>query len=82
MYDLFHKGNGENKRVYEGEWLDDQKSGLGFERYTDGSVYHGFYVGNQPHGRGKFTNGQGEMYEGEWINGTKHGKGFWQGVRG
>ena len=39
--------------------MNDKKNGLGFEKFTDGSVYHGNYKDNKPDGRGKFTNNQG-----------------------
>jgi len=48
VYDLFAINNRQIQRIYEGEWQNDRKQGLGFERFVDGSVYHGNYNNNKP----------------------------------
>ena len=34
---LIYKTN----RVYEGEWFNDYREGIGYEKYTNGNVYFG-----------------------------------------
>lgn len=38
--------------VYEGEWHNNMRHGMGFERYADGSVYFGKFKKDRPHGKG------------------------------
>ena len=57
---------------YEGEWLNDKKSGKLINKYTN--HYKGF---------GKFTyNDNNENYEGSWLEDKKHGQGSYYFANG
>lgn len=62
---------------YEGEWLNDQKSGQAKEFYQNDKIrFDGFYKNDLRDGLGKayFADG-GVWYEGSWKSGQKHGEG-------
>lgn len=59
--------------LYQGEWHEDSKLGIGFEQGPLGS-YHGQYFQGLKHGAGTFYNRvNGEVYKGEWANDCRHG---------
>ena len=62
-----------NGRSYEGQFENDRKHGLGFERFADCAIYDGMYINGKPEGMGKFLWANGESFEGNWMNGLKHG---------
>ena len=67
-----------DKTSYEGEWYDDQRSGVGVETSSDGmSKYMGTWKNNQRHGDGRHviirSDGMSVSYEGEWQDGTLRG---------
>lgn len=61
--------------VYNGQWYDDMKCGMGKQFYTDGCVYFGYWVRNRRHGLGIQWFGDGSIYVGEWETDFRHGLG-------
>ena len=41
-------------RLYEGEWLNDVRSGKGYERYSNGNIYQGYFENGKAHGHGNY----------------------------
>lgn len=60
---------------YQGAWRQDQMTGSGVYRWSDGSVYEGCFVNRQPHGHGRLTWPEGSSYDGDWRTGEMHGQG-------
>ena len=58
---------------YEGEFLGDERHGLGVYYFNSGSKYEGRWVHNEFTGRGKFYSEDGTIYEGYFINGELNG---------
>ena len=65
------------KLIYEGEYYNGKKNGIGKEYYMNGSLkFEGEYLNGKKNGKGKEYNDKGElMYEGEYLNGKRNGKG-------
>jgi len=65
--------------IFNGEWLDGLRSGLGTETKSDGSQYEGEWLDNKPHGLGivRFPNGrwrEAEFEKGKrirWLSGER-----------
>ena len=55
--------------VYEGEWRDDKRHGVGRHVYASGGTYEGEWADDQRHGRGIFRFADGNTYEGEFEGG-------------
>ena len=51
-------------RVYEGLWRDDQKHGMGEQRWTHGHVYSGMWSGDKREGLGTISYPDGSTYKG------------------
>eukprot|EP00606_Chrysophyceae_sp_TOSAG23-5_P001114 GSChrysophyteH2.ASY1.ANO1.1766.1 assembled CDS len=77
-----------NLDVYDGEFLDGAKHGLGRLAVYCGDVYQGEFENNMFHGTGIYTWSDhtieetgvvvtGKKYEGHWRDGKMHGKGAW-----
>ncbi|CAK9036384.1 unnamed protein product [Durusdinium trenchii] len=66
----FRSGNS-----YAGEWLGNERHGLGVQRWLDGAVYHGSWRHNCAHGLGRFVHTDGDTYSGEWQKNVAHGVG-------
>ena len=75
-----YNGNGKIKLydeignlIFEGEYLNGQKSGKGKEYYDDGKLkFIGEYLEGKRNGKGKEYNKYGQLkYEGEYLNGKK-----------
>ena len=65
--------------MYEGEFKNSTKDGIGFYRWADGTSYVGQFKKNKIHGYGKMTFSNGNSYEGEFNEGflTGWGKFVW-----
>lgn len=63
-----------NGNRYEGEWMDDMKSGYGILFYVNGEKYEGFWELDKAHGKGTLTYINGTKYVGDFKNASKHGK--------
>jgi hypothetical protein len=71
----FNQGNGD---VYEGNYFENVKHGMGVYRYRDGNrVFEGRYVMGQ-RVDGKMTYGDGSSYKGQWYDGKRHGRGTYR----
>lgn len=40
--------------MYEGDFLNNEKSGVGIEVYGNGNLYLGDFLSNKKHGKGRF----------------------------
>lgn len=58
-----------NKNVYDGEFQEGKKSGMGTFKWTDGRSYTGMWKENKRHGYGKSIDRSGQSTEGVWSNG-------------
>ncbi|GMH76037.1 hypothetical protein TL16_g06949 [Triparma laevis f. inornata] len=68
----------QNGEVYEGEYVDERRHGIGEYHYLDGSVHEGEWFKNRRQGFGVFTTEDGSVYEGEWDRDYIHGEGIWR----
>jgi len=71
----FGKQTNSYENIYEGEWLEDKKSGNGTFTWKDGSKYVGEWKNDLRNGFGKETIIDEWIYEGEWQRGKKSGNG-------
>ena len=62
--------------IYEGDWVNDIKQGVGRLETADKSIviYEGQFLNNVFHGDGIYNDGEA-TYEGKFLNGVFHGKG-------
>ncbi|XP_026560387.1 radial spoke head 10 homolog B2 [Pseudonaja textilis] len=61
---------------YEGDFVNNIKSGWGVRRYKSGNIYEGQWERDLRHGEGRMrwlTSNQ--EYTGMWVNGVQHGQG-------
>ena len=63
-----------NTNYYIGEYVDDERSGMGSMHYTDG-VYYGEWQESVRTGTGVFRGSDGSCYFGEYRDGVKSGYG-------
>lgn len=61
--------------VYEGDFRENSRYGIGKYTFADGSFYFGDWMNNVPSGRGTFQWLDGSTYEGMWKDGKRHGQG-------
>ena len=62
--------------IYDGNWVDGRKHGVGYQVYDNNSgTYHGEFRSDKRHGKGKFTYPDGDEYEGEFVAGKREGFG-------
>jgi radial spoke head protein 1 len=68
-----------NGHLYDGEFLNGQRSGSGIYTYTleEGKIdkYEGEWLNNMKHGIGKMTYAEAGEYFGRFENGKRHGEG-------
>jgi len=62
--------------VYNGNWIDNKKSGYGIILYTNGSIYDGNWENNKFSGHGKFIDIQDGTYEGSYSENMRNGLGI------
>ncbi|OLQ08607.1 Phosphatidylinositol 4-phosphate 5-kinase 5 [Symbiodinium microadriaticum] len=60
---------------YTGQWLGNERHGLGVQQWFDGAVYQGTWEHNCAHGQGRFVHTDGDVYCGEWQMNVAHGLG-------
>lgn len=68
----FQESNGS----YEGEWLENNKEGLGKKAFTDKSIYMGHWKANMKEGQGVYIWQDETKYIGEWKEDKYHGQGL------
>ena len=61
--------------MYEGEFKNELRNGIGSMYYKNNSIYHGEWNLDQKTGKGVFYGNNGEKYCGEWLSGIYHGHG-------
>lgn len=67
--------------IYEGNWVNGQRSGLGKMSYASGcdndppDIYEGEWQADARHGRGTMTYAQNNVYEGYWKDDHRNGMG-------
>ena len=61
------------KLIYDGEYLNGKKNGIGKEYYMNGSLkFEGEYLNGKKNGKGKEYDDKGELiFEGEFLNDEK-----------
>ncbi|MBQ9008415.1 MAG: TIR domain-containing protein, partial [Clostridia bacterium] len=64
-----------NGAVYDGDFVNGQRSGKGKLTYANGAVYEGDWTDNNKNGQGKMIYAGGAVYEGEWKNDKINGRG-------
>ncbi|XP_061455381.1 radial spoke head 10 homolog B isoform X2 [Rhineura floridana] len=68
--------NKEGSSWYEGDFVNNIKSGWGIRCYKSGNIYEGQWERDMRHGEGRMrwltTN---QEYTGQWVNGVQHGYG-------
>jgi hypothetical protein len=67
----FNEANG----TYEGEWIANNKEGLGKKAFTDKSVYMGSWKNNMKEGEGIYIWQDNTKYVGHWKEDKYHGYG-------
>jgi hypothetical protein len=60
----------EETNLYEGEYLDDMKHGVGEFKWATGGQYKGQYSHDLKSGYGEMMWGDGSVYKGTWDNGV------------
>ena len=65
----------DNGNIYIGEWLNNQKSGLGTTNWPNGDKYVGQYRDDQRNGQGTYTWPDGTKYVGPYKDNNKNGYG-------
>ena len=68
--------NNQWKRIYEGQFEHNQKSGFGILWREDGSTYAGEFLNDQPHGKGVLYFQNESRFEGTFVNGYQNDKGY------
>ena len=64
-----------NGDIYEGDFVFNQKEGIGKLVYKDKGTYYGYWQGGQRSNEGVFTYPNQDLYSGNWVNGKKEGTG-------
>ena len=64
-----------NPKKYDGEWVEDMRSGYGMCQYDNGYVYEGNWSNDLWHGYGRLSYDESSYYEGYFCQGRKSGKG-------
>ena len=70
------------RRIYYGEWKDNEIYGRGVQQWLDGSRYEGYFIEGKASIRGKLFHSNGDTYEGEWLNNKANGHGLYLHVGG
>jgi hypothetical protein len=68
-------GPQKEEEIYDGEWMNGEKHGLGKYYYFKDTFYDGDWYKNKKEGHGTFKSPEGD-YVGQWKNDKKNGKGI------
>ena len=71
----FGKGCCDKRDVYEGEYRDGEKDGLGCLTYADRSQHVGMFVAGRPEGDCTFIDADEREYKGVWVSKMELGDG-------
>ena len=66
------------KKIYEGEFVEDYPSGYGKEVYENGVCYEGFFLKGKKNNKGKLTLSNGGQYIGDFKEDILAGNGFFK----
>ena len=61
--------------MYEGQYENDKKNGMGMFTWESGNHYKGCYKDDERHGYGEMMWKDGSCYKGEWKMGIQNGVG-------
>ena len=64
------------KRIYEGKFEHNQKSGFGILWRDDGSTYAGEFINDKPNGKGVLYFANESRFEGTFVDGYQNDKGY------
>ena len=64
--------------IYEGNWKEDKKNGIGIEKVFDGSLYEGEFKNGKKNGLGVYYWKDNSYYFGEWVDNRCHGYGVFK----
>ena len=70
------------RRIYYGEWKDNEIYGRGVQQWLDGSRYEGYFIEGKASIKGKLFHSNGDTYEGEWQNNKANGHGCYKHITG
>ncbi|KUF94307.1 NPP1 protein [Phytophthora nicotianae] len=63
--------HGDDQSVYDGEWVNNERSGRGTLILVNGDRYEGHWLNDKKEGPGRyFYKATRKMYEGEWVDGA------------
>lgn len=65
-----------NGFVYQGNFVNGERSGLGLLTDPEGNKYDGMWADDEFHGQGSYFWADGSKYTGEWKNGIQDGYGI------
>lgn len=66
-----------NGNIYEGDFVNGKREGLGTSTFTNRATYTGQYSKGLFHGKGKYNYPDGGVYEGNWVDGRIEGQGIY-----
>jgi hypothetical protein len=69
-------GKNKYRKLYTGDWYENNKEGHGIYFYKDGSCYDGSWKNSKRDGKGLMIYANGDVYEGSWLADLKHGYGI------
>lgn len=64
-------------RMYEGNWADDQKSGVGVLTFKGGNEYAGEFLNEKREGYGYYQWSDNRRFKGWWHENKQHGLGIY-----
>ena len=64
------------KKIYEGKFEHNQKSGFGILKNEDGSTYAGEFINDKPNGKGVLYFNNKSRFEGSFVDGYQNDKGY------
>jgi hypothetical protein len=68
--------------MYDGQWVNDKKSGYGECTFENSDCYAGQWLDNVPHGEGVFTWQSGTGVLGNWVCGKIEGEALYRDHEG
>jgi len=75
-------GKNKYRKLFTGDWFENNKDGQGIYFYKDGSCYDGTWKNSKRDGKGLMIYANGDIYEGAWENDLKHGYGIIEKKKG